>query len=68
MITEACCSYFEDKVNAKNVCEIIQIAYSNNFDGLKQKCKKILTGHKEEVDAVKLKELPKDILFDVYCV
>uniref|UniRef100_A0AC34F8R7 BTB domain-containing protein n=1 Tax=Panagrolaimus sp. ES5 TaxID=591445 RepID=A0AC34F8R7_9BILA len=67
-LKEACCSYFEDKVNTKNVCEIIQIAYSNNFDGLKQKCKKILTGHKEEVNASKLKELPKDILFDVYCV
>jgi hypothetical protein len=67
-LKQACCSYFEEKVNVKNVCEIIQIAYSNNFDGLKQKCKKILTGRKEEIDPAMLKELPKDILFDVYCV
>jgi hypothetical protein len=66
-LKEACCSYFEDKLTSKNVCEVVQIAYSNGFDGLKQKCKKILTEKKAEIDSVELKELPKDILFDVYC-
>uniref|UniRef100_A0A914YT13 BTB domain-containing protein n=1 Tax=Panagrolaimus superbus TaxID=310955 RepID=A0A914YT13_9BILA len=67
-LKEACCSFFENKVNPKNVCEIIQIAFSNNFKGLKYKCKKILIDKKDEVDAGKVKDLPKDILFEVFCI
>uniref|UniRef100_A0AC34FFR8 BTB domain-containing protein n=1 Tax=Panagrolaimus sp. ES5 TaxID=591445 RepID=A0AC34FFR8_9BILA len=66
-LTEACLIYLEENVDAKNVCEIVQIAYSSNFEELKQKCKQLLIEKKKEIDEEKLKALSKDILFDVYC-
>uniref|UniRef100_A0A914P5X7 BTB domain-containing protein n=1 Tax=Panagrolaimus davidi TaxID=227884 RepID=A0A914P5X7_9BILA len=66
-LIDACVSFFEDSVNPTNVCEFVQIAYSNNFDELKQKCLKILVQKKDEIDLTKVAELPKNILFDAFC-
>uniref|UniRef100_A0A914P1M4 BTB domain-containing protein n=1 Tax=Panagrolaimus davidi TaxID=227884 RepID=A0A914P1M4_9BILA len=65
-LKESCCTHFADNLSTENVCDIIQIAYSNNFEELKQKCKKLMTEKKAEIDQTKLKALSKDILFDVY--
>uniref|UniRef100_A0AC35F786 BTB domain-containing protein n=1 Tax=Panagrolaimus sp. PS1159 TaxID=55785 RepID=A0AC35F786_9BILA len=67
-LINACCSIFLESVNAENVCEYIQIGYSKNFEELKQKCKQIIIQNKREIDDTKLKALPKDILFDVFCI
>uniref|UniRef100_A0A914P3A3 BTB domain-containing protein n=1 Tax=Panagrolaimus davidi TaxID=227884 RepID=A0A914P3A3_9BILA len=48
-IMNACCLHFKESVNSTNVCELIQIAYSNNFEELKQKCLKILVEKKKEI-------------------
>uniref|UniRef100_A0A914QX39 BTB domain-containing protein n=1 Tax=Panagrolaimus davidi TaxID=227884 RepID=A0A914QX39_9BILA len=48
-LINACRLSFEESVNPSNVCEIIQIAYSNNFEELKQKCVKILIENKNEI-------------------
>uniref|UniRef100_A0A914R560 BTB domain-containing protein n=1 Tax=Panagrolaimus davidi TaxID=227884 RepID=A0A914R560_9BILA len=66
-LIDACVSFFKDSVDSTNVCEFIQIAYSNNFEDLKQKCLKILVQKKEEIDSAKVAELPKNILFDAFC-
>uniref|UniRef100_A0A914QGH1 BTB domain-containing protein n=1 Tax=Panagrolaimus davidi TaxID=227884 RepID=A0A914QGH1_9BILA len=66
-IMDACCSYFEEFVDVTNVCEYIQIAYSKNFEELKQKCLKILVEKKKEIDASKFADLPKNILIDAFC-
>uniref|UniRef100_A0A914PK95 BTB domain-containing protein n=1 Tax=Panagrolaimus davidi TaxID=227884 RepID=A0A914PK95_9BILA len=65
-LIDACVSYFEESVDSTNVCEFVQIAYSYNFEDLKQKCLKILVEKKEEMDSTKIAELDKNILFDVY--
>uniref|UniRef100_A0A914Q1Q5 BTB domain-containing protein n=1 Tax=Panagrolaimus davidi TaxID=227884 RepID=A0A914Q1Q5_9BILA len=67
-LNEACVSHFEESVDSKNVCEFIQIAYSNNLANFKQKCLQILVEKKKEIDSTKVAELPKNILFDVYCL
>uniref|UniRef100_A0AC35GRU0 BTB domain-containing protein n=1 Tax=Panagrolaimus sp. PS1159 TaxID=55785 RepID=A0AC35GRU0_9BILA len=67
-IMDACCSYFEESVNETNVCEYIQIAYSKNFEELKQKCLKILVEKKKEIDASKFADLPKNILIGAFCL
>uniref|UniRef100_A0A914R3W6 BTB domain-containing protein n=1 Tax=Panagrolaimus davidi TaxID=227884 RepID=A0A914R3W6_9BILA len=67
ILIDECRSIFEESVNPTNVCEFIQIAYSNNFDEFKQKCLKILAEKKEETDLTKFAELPKNILFDAFC-
>uniref|UniRef100_A0AC34F3G8 Amino acid transporter n=1 Tax=Panagrolaimus sp. ES5 TaxID=591445 RepID=A0AC34F3G8_9BILA len=59
--------YSTEEVDSTNVCKIVQIAYLNNFEELKEKCKQILIEKKSEIDQTKLKALPKDILFDVFC-
>uniref|UniRef100_A0A914QF65 BTB domain-containing protein n=1 Tax=Panagrolaimus davidi TaxID=227884 RepID=A0A914QF65_9BILA len=66
MLIDACCSYFEESVNPTNVCELIQIAYSNNFEGLKQKCLKVLVEKKKEIDPPKFAHLPKNIFSDFF--
>uniref|UniRef100_A0A914QBJ1 BTB domain-containing protein n=1 Tax=Panagrolaimus davidi TaxID=227884 RepID=A0A914QBJ1_9BILA len=66
MLMDACCSFFEESVNPANVCEIIQIAYSNNFEALKQKCLKILVEKKKEIDPSKFADLPKNIISDFF--
>uniref|UniRef100_A0A914QCI9 BTB domain-containing protein n=1 Tax=Panagrolaimus davidi TaxID=227884 RepID=A0A914QCI9_9BILA len=63
-VTKACCLYFVESVNSTNVCELILIAYLNNFEELKQKCLKILVEKKKEINASKFAELPKNILID----
>uniref|UniRef100_A0AC34F8Z1 BTB domain-containing protein n=1 Tax=Panagrolaimus sp. ES5 TaxID=591445 RepID=A0AC34F8Z1_9BILA len=65
-IMDACCLFFEKTVDPANVCEYIQIAYSNNFEELKKKCLKILVEKKKEIDATKFAELPKNILSDFF--
>uniref|UniRef100_A0AC34FBY9 BTB domain-containing protein n=1 Tax=Panagrolaimus sp. ES5 TaxID=591445 RepID=A0AC34FBY9_9BILA len=65
-LIEACCSFFEKSIDASNICEYIQIAYSNNFDELKKKCLKYLCKKKKEIDSSKVAELPKNILFDAF--
>uniref|UniRef100_A0AC35GMS3 BTB domain-containing protein n=1 Tax=Panagrolaimus sp. PS1159 TaxID=55785 RepID=A0AC35GMS3_9BILA len=65
-LKEACCTYFKETVDPKNVCEFIQIAYSHDIEELKEKCKQIMNEKKAEIDQYKLKALPKDILFDLY--
>uniref|UniRef100_A0A914PE00 Uncharacterized protein n=1 Tax=Panagrolaimus davidi TaxID=227884 RepID=A0A914PE00_9BILA len=65
-LIDECRSIFEESVDSTNVCEFIQIAYSNNFDELKQKCLKILAKKKEEIDSTKIAELPKNILSDAF--
>uniref|UniRef100_A0A914PVM8 BTB domain-containing protein n=1 Tax=Panagrolaimus davidi TaxID=227884 RepID=A0A914PVM8_9BILA len=66
MLMDACCSYFEESVNPSNVCEFIQIAYSYNFEELKQKCLKILVEKKKEINASKFADLPKNIISDFF--
>uniref|UniRef100_A0A914PZP7 BTB domain-containing protein n=1 Tax=Panagrolaimus davidi TaxID=227884 RepID=A0A914PZP7_9BILA len=66
-LIDECRSFFAKSVDSTNVCDFIQIAYSNNFDELKQKCLKILAEKKEEIDLTKVAELPKNILFDAFC-
>uniref|UniRef100_A0A914Q540 BTB domain-containing protein n=1 Tax=Panagrolaimus davidi TaxID=227884 RepID=A0A914Q540_9BILA len=66
MLMDACCTYFEESVNPSNVCELIKIAYSNNFEELKQKCLKILVEKKKEINPRKFAELPKNILIDFF--
>uniref|UniRef100_A0A914R542 BTB domain-containing protein n=1 Tax=Panagrolaimus davidi TaxID=227884 RepID=A0A914R542_9BILA len=65
-LIDACVSFFKDSVNPTNVCEFIQIAYSNNFNELKQKCLQILVQKKEEIDPTKMAKLPSNILFDAF--
>uniref|UniRef100_A0AC34F867 BTB domain-containing protein n=1 Tax=Panagrolaimus sp. ES5 TaxID=591445 RepID=A0AC34F867_9BILA len=65
-LQEACCTQFEKIINPKNVCEIIQIAYNHKYEGLKEKCKQILIKKKAEIDQAKLKDVSKDILFDLF--
>uniref|UniRef100_A0A914NZQ0 BTB domain-containing protein n=1 Tax=Panagrolaimus davidi TaxID=227884 RepID=A0A914NZQ0_9BILA len=65
-LIDECRSIFEDSVDSTNVCEFIQIAYSNNFDELKQKCLKILAKKKEEIDRTKFDELPQNIVVDAF--
>uniref|UniRef100_A0A914Q9N9 BTB domain-containing protein n=1 Tax=Panagrolaimus davidi TaxID=227884 RepID=A0A914Q9N9_9BILA len=67
ILIDACRSFFEESVDSTNVCEFIQIAYSNNFKELKRKCLLILVQKKDEIDLTKVAELPKNILFDIYC-
>uniref|UniRef100_A0A914PN18 BTB domain-containing protein n=1 Tax=Panagrolaimus davidi TaxID=227884 RepID=A0A914PN18_9BILA len=68
MLMDACCLYFEESVNPSNVCELIQIAYSNNFEELKQKCLKILAEKRKQIDPRKYHDLPKNILIDAFCL
>uniref|UniRef100_A0AC34GYD4 BTB domain-containing protein n=1 Tax=Panagrolaimus sp. ES5 TaxID=591445 RepID=A0AC34GYD4_9BILA len=65
-IMDACSSFFEKSVDPSNVCELIQIGYSNNFEELKKKCLAILVEKKKEIDASKFAELPKNILSDFF--
>uniref|UniRef100_A0A914P314 BTB domain-containing protein n=1 Tax=Panagrolaimus davidi TaxID=227884 RepID=A0A914P314_9BILA len=65
-LIDACVSFFKDSINPTNVYEFIQIAYSNNFDELKQKCLQILVQKKEEIDPTKIAKLPSNILFDAF--
>uniref|UniRef100_A0A914NZU1 BTB domain-containing protein n=1 Tax=Panagrolaimus davidi TaxID=227884 RepID=A0A914NZU1_9BILA len=67
ILIDECRSVFEESVDSTNVCEFIEIAYSNNFEHLKQKCLRILAEKKEEIDLTKVAELPKNIFFDIYC-
>uniref|UniRef100_A0AC35FKA4 BTB domain-containing protein n=1 Tax=Panagrolaimus sp. PS1159 TaxID=55785 RepID=A0AC35FKA4_9BILA len=67
ILIDECRSFFEESVDSTNVCEFIQIAYSNNFDELKQKCLKILAEKKEEISKAVLDELPKNIIVDAFC-
>uniref|UniRef100_A0AC34FSY0 BTB domain-containing protein n=1 Tax=Panagrolaimus sp. ES5 TaxID=591445 RepID=A0AC34FSY0_9BILA len=67
-IMVACCSFFEESVAPKNVCELIQIAYSNNFEELKKKCLKTLREKKKEIDASKWNDLPKEIIIEAFCL
>jgi hypothetical protein len=67
-IMKACSNYFENDISPENVCEIVQIAYTNNLEDLKQKCLQILVENKKEIDSLKLKELPKDIFYDAFFV
>uniref|UniRef100_A0AC35FAB5 BTB domain-containing protein n=1 Tax=Panagrolaimus sp. PS1159 TaxID=55785 RepID=A0AC35FAB5_9BILA len=62
-----CRSFFEESVDSTNVYEFIQIAYSNNFDELKQKCLKILAEKKEEIDPTNIAKIPSNIVFDAFC-
>uniref|UniRef100_A0A914Y8B8 Uncharacterized protein n=1 Tax=Panagrolaimus superbus TaxID=310955 RepID=A0A914Y8B8_9BILA len=64
-ILDACCTFFEKFVNSTNVCDYIQIAYSNNFEELKKKCLKFLIEKKKEIDSSKVADLPKNILSDL---
>uniref|UniRef100_A0AC35FSL0 BTB domain-containing protein n=1 Tax=Panagrolaimus sp. PS1159 TaxID=55785 RepID=A0AC35FSL0_9BILA len=48
-LINACRLSFEKSVNPSNVCEIIQIAYSDNFEELKQKCLEVLIENKNEI-------------------
>uniref|UniRef100_A0A914QWJ2 BTB domain-containing protein n=1 Tax=Panagrolaimus davidi TaxID=227884 RepID=A0A914QWJ2_9BILA len=66
ILIDACVSIFEESVSPSNVCEFIQIAYSNNFDELKQKCLKILAEKKEEIDPTKMAKLPSNIVVDAF--
>uniref|UniRef100_A0A914PFP2 BTB domain-containing protein n=1 Tax=Panagrolaimus davidi TaxID=227884 RepID=A0A914PFP2_9BILA len=66
ILIDECRLFFEESVDSTNVCEFIQIAYSNNFNDLKQKCLKILAEKKEEIDHTKFDELSKNIIVDVY--
>uniref|UniRef100_A0A914P4G7 BTB domain-containing protein n=1 Tax=Panagrolaimus davidi TaxID=227884 RepID=A0A914P4G7_9BILA len=68
VLKDACCLHFEKTVNVENVCEFIQIAYENEFEELKQKCKKLIASKKKEIGPSKIKELPKDIIVDVFYV
>ena len=56
----------EEIVDVQNVCEFIQIAYANNFESLKQKCRRILVEKKNEIDSEMVKQLPKEILFEAF--
>uniref|UniRef100_A0A914ZDD4 BTB domain-containing protein n=1 Tax=Panagrolaimus superbus TaxID=310955 RepID=A0A914ZDD4_9BILA len=67
ILKETCCSHFEKTVNSENVCEFIQIAYNNGFEELKQKCQKHIALNKKDIDSTKLKELPKEIIVDIFC-
>uniref|UniRef100_A0AC35GGY0 BTB domain-containing protein n=1 Tax=Panagrolaimus sp. PS1159 TaxID=55785 RepID=A0AC35GGY0_9BILA len=67
-IDDACCLHFEKTVNVENVCEFIQIAYENGFEELKQKCRKFIASKKKEIDPLKIMELPKEIIVDVFYV
>uniref|UniRef100_A0A914PWQ6 BTB domain-containing protein n=1 Tax=Panagrolaimus davidi TaxID=227884 RepID=A0A914PWQ6_9BILA len=65
-LIDACVSFFEQSVNPTNVCEFIQIAYSHNFEHLKQKCLRILAEKKEEMELTKIAKLPQNIFVDFY--
>uniref|UniRef100_A0AC34G5Y5 BTB domain-containing protein n=1 Tax=Panagrolaimus sp. ES5 TaxID=591445 RepID=A0AC34G5Y5_9BILA len=67
-LIDACCSFFKESVDPTNVCEYIQIAFSNNFEELKQKCKQIMVENKAEIEFTNLADLSKDILLCVYCL
>uniref|UniRef100_A0A914PRC1 BTB domain-containing protein n=1 Tax=Panagrolaimus davidi TaxID=227884 RepID=A0A914PRC1_9BILA len=67
-LMDVCCTFFEKSVSSENVCEYIQIAYSNNFEELKQKCLKVLVEKKKEIDALELAVLPKNIIIDAFCL
>uniref|UniRef100_A0A914PNH1 BTB domain-containing protein n=1 Tax=Panagrolaimus davidi TaxID=227884 RepID=A0A914PNH1_9BILA len=67
-LTVDCCKKLDESVTIENVCDIVQIAYSNNFESLKQKCLKLLSETKMAISSLKFKELPKDILVDMLYV
>uniref|UniRef100_A0AC35F6Y5 BTB domain-containing protein n=1 Tax=Panagrolaimus sp. PS1159 TaxID=55785 RepID=A0AC35F6Y5_9BILA len=67
-LMKACSNSFEKTVNEKNVCEIIQIAYSTENESLKQKCHKIFAENKGKIDSTEVKKLPHDILVNVFFV
>ena len=58
----------EEIVDVQNVCEFIQIAYANNFEALKQKCRRILVEKKNQINSNSIKQLPKEILFEAFCL
>uniref|UniRef100_A0A914Y578 BTB domain-containing protein n=1 Tax=Panagrolaimus superbus TaxID=310955 RepID=A0A914Y578_9BILA len=64
-ILNSWCSFFEKFVDPSNVCDYIQIAYSNNFEELKKKCLKFLIEKKKEIDSSNVADLPKNILSDL---
>uniref|UniRef100_A0A914PJV4 BTB domain-containing protein n=1 Tax=Panagrolaimus davidi TaxID=227884 RepID=A0A914PJV4_9BILA len=66
ILVDECRSFFVNSVDSTDVCEFIEIAYSNNFDELKQKCLNILIQEKEKVDPTKIAKLPPNILFDAF--
>uniref|UniRef100_A0A914P626 BTB domain-containing protein n=1 Tax=Panagrolaimus davidi TaxID=227884 RepID=A0A914P626_9BILA len=68
VLKEACCHAFEENVCKENVFEIVQIAYSHNFEELKEKCKKVLAENKGKLDLAKLNGLSKNVLIDVFCI
>uniref|UniRef100_A0A914P4I6 BTB domain-containing protein n=1 Tax=Panagrolaimus davidi TaxID=227884 RepID=A0A914P4I6_9BILA len=66
ILITTCLSFFEESVDSTNVYEFIQIAYSNNFDELKQKCLQILVQKKEEIDPTKMAKPPSNIVVDAF--
>ena len=52
-------------MDATNVCEIIQAAYENNYEALKQKCIRTLVDNKEIIGKGKVNSLPQPILCDI---
>uniref|UniRef100_A0A914QJ93 BTB domain-containing protein n=1 Tax=Panagrolaimus davidi TaxID=227884 RepID=A0A914QJ93_9BILA len=67
-LTDDCCKKLDESVTIENVCDIVPIAYSNNFESLKQKCLKLLSETKMSISPLKFKELPKNILVDMLYV
>uniref|UniRef100_A0A914PG06 BTB domain-containing protein n=1 Tax=Panagrolaimus davidi TaxID=227884 RepID=A0A914PG06_9BILA len=65
-LKKVCCSKFDKLLCAKNVCEIIQIAYANYFEELKLKCIEMIRLNTEKIGESQLKALPTEIYAEIF--
>uniref|UniRef100_A0A914PI21 BTB domain-containing protein n=1 Tax=Panagrolaimus davidi TaxID=227884 RepID=A0A914PI21_9BILA len=62
-LKKACLQSLNDQnLNVENVCEIVKIAFEQNYTLLKQKCLKFIIEKKAELGSEKLSNLPNEIL------
>uniref|UniRef100_A0A914QF81 Uncharacterized protein n=1 Tax=Panagrolaimus davidi TaxID=227884 RepID=A0A914QF81_9BILA len=62
-LKKACLQSLKDQIlNVENVCEIVEIAFEQNYALLKQKCLKFIIQKKAELGSEKLSKLPNEIL------
>uniref|UniRef100_A0AC34FRR0 BTB domain-containing protein n=1 Tax=Panagrolaimus sp. ES5 TaxID=591445 RepID=A0AC34FRR0_9BILA len=64
-LKERCLSHFESSLNPSNVCDIIRVAYENNYEALKQKCIQTVVQNKGTVGKDQINSLPPPILCDI---
>uniref|UniRef100_A0A914PD07 BTB domain-containing protein n=1 Tax=Panagrolaimus davidi TaxID=227884 RepID=A0A914PD07_9BILA len=62
-LKKACLQSLKDQIlTTENVCEVVKVAFEQNYTLLKQKCLKFIIEKKAELGSEKLSKLPMEIL------